>query len=157
MTLIEVMIVVALLAIIALMALPTSGSNDSTRLRAAAKLLIADIEYAQVASLGDGVDPCVLVLDADRRGYSLARAADPDTPMIDPATNRPYSVRFGEGRGQALHGVHIEDSDFGGGTQLPFTPLGTPDTDVDPRIILRAGDQRIELTIDTGTGEPRVH
>lgn len=156
MTLIEVMIVVALLAIIALMALPTSGSNDSTRLRAAARLLVADIEYARIASLGDSADPCALVLDVDHRGYTLARTGDPDSPMTDPATNLPYAVRFGEGRAQALQGVHIEDFDFGGGNQLPFTPLGTPDTDVEPRIVLRAGNQQIELSIDTGTGEPRV-
>ncbi|MHC4065472.1 MAG: prepilin-type N-terminal cleavage/methylation domain-containing protein, partial [Planctomycetota bacterium] len=62
-TLVEVLIVVVIAAIVAALAMPLLAETDSTRLAAAARLLMADLGFAQVESITHGDDPCVVVFD----------------------------------------------------------------------------------------------
>ena len=62
-TLVEVLIVVMVIGIAAVVALPMLGDSHGTRLAAAARLLMADLAFAQVESIAHPDDPCVIVFD----------------------------------------------------------------------------------------------
>lgn len=153
-TLIEILIVVVLLSIVALVVLPSGGENDDARLAAAGRILIADLEFAQLASIGNGVDPCVVVFDTTNERYHLARDSAPSTPMTSPASNDPYETTFGEGRAHWLAGVELDEVAVGGDDALGFTHLGSLDQTTAATITLRSGAETLVISVDADTGEP---
>lgn len=155
-SLLELLIVVAVLAIIAQMVLPAAASSQTTRLRTAARLLVADLEYAQMQSIGKGEDPCLLVFDVVNHTYSVARQSNPNTPINDPGTSLPYVTRFGHGRAANLVDVTIDSLDVGGDDRLGFTAMGVPDQGSDPVITLRCGLATMRVRVNASTGEPLV-
>ena len=105
-TSVELMIVVTILSIAAVAALPMLGETSSTRLSAAARLLMADIDFARIKSIGrSSNDRCVIVLDQANNLYRIALASDPATPITNIVGNEPYEVQFGVGRAAELSGV----------------------------------------------------
>lgn len=154
-TLLEIMIVLVMLAIIALIVIP-SGQDEQTRLRHAASLLLADIEYAQIQSLGDGADPMLLAFDGAEHMYHLARQSSPDDPVNDPSAQAPFVTRFGEGRAFGLGGVKLERVDVGPDDQLRFTAMGALQQASDATIQLRCGSHQLTIRVDAATGDARV-
>jgi Tfp pilus assembly protein FimT len=152
----EVLIVVALLSIVALLVMPSGGGQDEDRLRSAARLLIADLEFAQLRSIADASDPCVIVLDLDTNTYHIAKQSEPATPIVDPGSNQPYVTTFGTGRAAQLAGVTLDAAAGLTGDQLGFTSLGVLDQGPDAAITLRSGAQTMQVIVDAPTGEPRV-
>src|SRR5262245_61300099 len=116
----ELMIVLVVISIVALLVLP--GADDqTTRVREAARLLVADLEYAQLRSIGNGADPCVVVFEIDDKRYYVARASDPSTAIDDPGSSRVLMTHFGEGRARFLDGVVFDNLSVGGDSQLGFS------------------------------------
>jgi prepilin-type N-terminal cleavage/methylation domain-containing protein len=152
----EVLIVVACLSIIGYLAITMVGNDEMVRLRAAARLMMADIAYAQLASIGNGEDPCVMVLDTAANNYHLARASSVDVPMTEPGSGQAYITQFGSGRATGLAGVALESIDLGGDNLLSFDVLGVPDQSNDAIITLRAGEQLLSIRVDGVTGETIV-
>ncbi|MEX2673749.1 MAG: prepilin-type N-terminal cleavage/methylation domain-containing protein [Phycisphaeraceae bacterium] len=151
-SLVEMMIVVVVLAIVALLAVPGETRREATQVQAAAKLLLADLDYACIASLGNGVDPCVVVFDEDGEGYRLASSLDAATPLTDPATGQPYQVRFGEGRAGALTRVRLTAVDTDD-NQLVYNPMGGLESAGDASVTLTCGSSSLTLTIRASTGQ----
>lgn len=152
----EVLIVVAILAIVASLAITGDSRPDRTQLRAAARLLVADLEYAQMQSVGNGSDPCVIVFGDANSSYYLARLSDANTPIDDPGTGLPMRTTFGEGRAAGLSRVSFDAINVGGDKQLAFTSTGAPDQATDAVITLRAGAETITIRVDGATGEPSI-
>ncbi|MCX5659913.1 MAG: prepilin-type N-terminal cleavage/methylation domain-containing protein [Planctomycetota bacterium] len=153
----ELMIVVSVVAIAAALITPKLGANDETRLRAAARLLLADIEYAQIESITHAGAPRVVVFNTSTATYYIATAAASGTPITNPVGKIPYSVTFGSRSAATLTGVTISSVSLGGGSQIAFGSYGqmTQSTSAST-ITLAAGARSITLSVDAGTGEVSV-
>jgi len=154
-TLLEILIVVACIAIVALLVVP-SGDNTQTRLEMAARLLVADLEFAQLESIGNGADPCLIVFNKVDNSYEIVRHSSPSVPITNPATSGPYITHFGRGREEFLNGVTIDDISVGGDDRLEFTAMGALDQGTDAVITLRCGAQSTRIRLDASTGEPAL-
>ncbi len=149
-TLLELLIVVAVIALLAMVVLPGPSSADRAKILHASRLLAADIHAARLESIGRGVDPCVLVFLEGGMGYRVARASNEAAP-IKRATGEIWNVRFGEGAASALPGVRIE-LDAPNHT-LRFDAVGTPAHGTDTVIRVRLGADELQLIVDGETGE----
>lgn len=106
-TLLDLLLTIAILAIISTIAAPSLRPNDSLKLISAATILTADLEFAQSATLEDPADPTILRVDTKEGRYWLAKASDAETPVLR-ANGTAYEVDFGAGSSQYLDGIGIE-------------------------------------------------
>ena len=152
-TIVELLIVIMVVAIAAVMALPLMGGTDDTKLSAAARLLMADLEFAQVESIAHADDPRVVVFDQGTNSYRVAASSAPATPITNPIGNTPYSTTFGAGRAAELGGVTIASYSLDGDAQLGFGALGQLDQATEASITLQAGTSTITVKVDPSSGE----
>ena len=152
-TLVELLIVVVLISIAATMAMPLMAGTDATRLQAAARLLAADLGFAQVESITHAADPCVVVFDQANDSYAVARSSAPSTAITDPSTNQPYVTQFGSGRAAELSGVSIQGYSLGGDNQLEFGAYGQTDQTTPATITFEAAGLTVTVEVDPTSGE----
>jgi len=111
MTLIDMMVTTAIMAIIAATVIPVTSSNARTITLAATRQLIADIQYAQLRSITQPSNPTRVVIAQGGGSYWLAEADTPNTPIALPegavGAGDPYKVVFGGYRGVNLDGVTV--------------------------------------------------
>lgn len=155
-TLIEVMIVVAVLAVLSLAVLPGGGRISDDRARFAAELLVTDLGYAQIYSITNRADPCVVVFDTAAGAYHLARAASPTVPLTNLADARPYVTTFGSGRAASLKNVVITQLTGVTANRIAFASTGALNQTPAARISLRCGDAVRHVVVDPGTGVPVI-
>lgn len=159
-TLVELLVTVMCLAVAAMIVLPTMSDNSSERLRGAAQILVADLEYAQSESMsqtGARADEArLLVIDADRAGYRIATKSDPATPVINKIGGADYVTRFGSGRAALLANVTVGVYDLGGDEQIGFGALGQLDQPAAATIQLVCGARTILVSLDPTTGEVTI-
>lgn len=104
-TLIDLMLALAVLAIMMVVVVPSAQPDEQVKLLAAATRLAADVEYAQSASLSTPGDPTVVRFAADGSGYWLALKSAADTPILIPNSDEPFHVIFGKGDARGLEGM----------------------------------------------------
>ena len=155
-TLVEVLIVVMVIGIAAVVALPMLGDSHTTRLAAAARLLMADLAFAQIESVAHPDDPCVVVFDQASDSYTVARTSDPATPITNPADDKPYVTQFGVGRAAELAGVTIQGYSLDGDDRLGFGAYGQLDQATAASITLQSGSQTLTIQVDPHSGETYV-
>ena len=155
-TLMEVMVVVLILAIAGALAVPLLGQTGGTQLRSAARLLAADVGYAKNESITHADAPRVIVFDKAKDRYHLAKAASPQTPLTNPATDRDYVTDFGTGRARSLEDVAIKGYSVGGDDQLEFGIYGELDQNSPATVTLTSGHEQITVTIDHVNGEATI-
>jgi len=155
-TLVEILIVIMVLAILAAVVVPMSGSTDATRLMAAARLLVVDIEFAQHTSITHPDDPALLKIDQANNQYWIAQASDVGTPVTDPGSLQPLLGQFGTGRGTPFTGVTIQSYSLDGDTELHFSGVGVPDQTSDATVVLANGVHTMTITVAAGSGEVSV-
>lgn len=148
-TLIELVVVIAIAVILAGIAIvKTTSSSQQVRLRAAAKKLQADLEYAQELAMNLGREVQVH-FDLQNNRYQLTWSDG--TPVPTPAGGRDYIVQFGSGD---YRSVQITASNLLGFV-LRFRPDGRPHDGgglLSQRcVVARLGD-RWELWVEPGTG-----
>ena len=157
-TLLDLMITLAVMAIIATLVAPSISSNDGISLVSAATILASDLEYAQSESLTNPADPTFLVIDATEKRYWLALASDTQTPIARPEAGptvgepRPYEVVFGEGEVNYLSSVGV--ALVGGPSgNVPFDPYGRLSQPGNARIRLwnESGELFVIVSATTGT------
>lgn len=151
-TLVELLVVVAIIAVTAAFVLPRLTDDAALRVRGAASILISDIEYAQVLTISHPDNPVVVRFDAPASRYWLAYAATPDTPIMRDGTHIPYDVTFGAGRAAPVGDVGISLQDLPGDTLAFDTTGGLVDFSTTPRITLTAGERAVTLVIAPMTG-----
>lgn len=155
-TLVELMIVLAIIGIATALALPMLGQTAASRLRAAALLLTADLAYAQIESITHGEDPRVVVLTPNGNTYHLAAASAPNTPISNPIGNVPYAVTFGRGRAHGCQGVTISALSVGDDNRLGFGTYGQLDQAAAATITLSCEGRSLTITLDPITGEAAI-
>ncbi len=152
-TLIEIMIVVLIVAILGAMAVARMGDTSATRLRSAAQLLVADINFAQSESIGHGADLRLIRFDLQNNTYHIAAASDAGTPITHPMTKAPCLVRFGQATAHGMEGVTLSAVSMGGDSELRFGVYGQLDQAVPATVTLAADGQALTITIHPVTGE----
>lgn len=155
-TLVELLIVIMLVAIATTLAIPMLADTDATRLQAAARLLVADLDFTRIESITHADDPCVVTFDQPTGSYTVATTSDPGTPITDPATNQPYVTQFGSGRAAEMAGVSIQGYSLDGDDQVAFGMFGQIDQTTPATITLQAGSLTLTVQIDPASGEASV-
>ncbi len=120
-TLIEVVVVVIILAIVAAMVLPSIGSTGDLRSRSAARMMMADLEFAQSQAIVTQV-PITVTFDTSGNSYRVSNASG---TLIHPITKNAYVINLGQTRG--MNDVTIASADFGSTQAVTFDSLGAPD------------------------------
>lgn len=155
----EVLVVVAIIAILAAVIVPRIGTTAPAQLSAAAKLVSADLAYAQAESIANTDDPRIVVFDLANNRYHIAKSSDPNTPITEPTTQQPYRVTFGQGRARHLGGVTLHGYALGGDDRVAFGPYGQVTDQTTPaRVTLAAGEDMkiILISIDHTSGNQTV-
>jgi prepilin-type N-terminal cleavage/methylation domain-containing protein len=121
-TMLELMVVLAIIAIAAAIVVPIASSAGSMQLRAAVTMVAADLEYAKSMSISRGQRYSV-VFDSTNEEY---RIADPNGTTIAHPVNvgHPYAVNFRND--SRLSGVDIVSAGFDGVSTVAFDYLGIP-------------------------------
>jgi type II secretory pathway pseudopilin PulG len=150
---IELVVVIAILAIAAAIVVPMASSAASTQLRAAANMVAADLEYAKSLSISRGQRHSV-VFNKTTETYQITDESG--TTISHPVKKGfPYAVDFrADGR---LGQVEIFDANFDGTNQVSFDYLGSPFNGNGPPlnsgvITLRAGGVTRTVTVEPVTG-----
>ncbi len=94
-TIIELMLSLAILAMLAALAVPLFGSNDSLQVDVTRRLLISDLEHAQIIAISHPEDEIAVVLDSN--GWHIANTDAPETPLLDNVTEEPLVLELGKG------------------------------------------------------------
>jgi prepilin-type N-terminal cleavage/methylation domain-containing protein len=152
-TLVEILIVLVIMGIAATIVVPRLGDTDTSRLRAAAQLLIADLEYTQYESITHPGDTRLMVFDRLNPGYHIATSSRPGVPITDPIGSRTYLRRFGEGSASLLKDVTIAGLSLDGDRRLGFGRYGQLDQSTAAVITLGAGGHTVAITVDAFSGE----
>ena len=155
-TLVELLIVIVLIAIAATLAVPLTADTDATRLRAAARLLTADLAFALIESITHADDRCVVIFDQANGSYTIARSSAPGTPITEPITGQPYVTQFGSGRAAELAGVSIQGHSLDGDDRVDFGMFGQIDQTTAATITLQAGALSMTVRIDAASGEASI-
>ncbi|MCX5645067.1 MAG: GspH/FimT family protein [Phycisphaerae bacterium] len=159
-TMIELLIVVAILAIAAAIVVPMASSAGSMQLRAAVNMVAADLEYAKSMSISRGQRYAV-VFDKTAAGiYYQYRVVDQGGNNVPhPITKRPeYVVTFqGDGRLAQVEIASVDFAPFDGTDKVGFDLLGSPfngngDSLNSGVITLRAGDITRTVNVEPVTG-----
>lgn len=154
-TLVEMMIVVTIAAIIATLATPMFSAQESNKLRAAAQLLVADLEVAQTECLTHGNALRVVVVNSTTT-YTLATVATPAVALTNPTTQQPYVTTFGTGRASNLSGVTISSYSLNGDNKIGFGVFGQLDQTANATFTLACGTNTLVVTLDATTGMASV-
>lgn len=129
-TLIEVLVVVAIIGLVGAVVVPQMLAAGTLGVQAAARLVIADILYAQNEALSrQSVRSIQFDVDANR--YQLVRFDDEGEPVV--LTAKWRTANGAEGlyvtelaRDSRFQGVRLANVSFGGSTELVFDEMGTP-------------------------------
>ena len=172
-TLIEIMAVVIILAIIAALALPNLQTQDDLNLSAAARIVVADLLYAQSQAIATGSARYVnftTAANASDGSYSLYDNSTLATPINNPITQEVYTTQFGEGSVGPLVSVGLTGLSFisPGNTVLVFSSLGAPSVcpmsntasltplTNDATITMECGSMSVTVSIEPNTGNITV-
>lgn len=155
-TLIELLIVVAIIGVLAGLAVPMFSGTDEFRLRSAAAMVVADLDAARIDSIANADDPRVVVFDTATESYHLAPASATTTPLTNPADRQPWQVTFGSGSAYEFEGVGLRSVTAGGDSTLAYAAFGNLNESADAAIELEIDNLRVVISIDATTGEATV-
>lgn len=152
-TLIELLIVLTILGILAAVAIPTVSAPDLARLKSAAMVLAADIEFAQAEAIATG-RPCRVEFVGGNR-YQIVDPSGGGTPVVvrrpqndSPAHAGFYVVDLDDP--SPIRGVRIASAAFGRRALVEFSSFGAPNSG--GQVTLQFGRHAVELRVATITG-----
>jgi prepilin-type N-terminal cleavage/methylation domain-containing protein len=147
-TLIEVLIVVTILGVIGAAVVPSMLTAGAMGVQAAARIIVADLLYAQNEAIAQQAERRV-VFDLANNGYRLVDETGTALTVdwINGQANN-YVVDFNKDR--RFQGVTITAVDFNGGDTLSFDDLGTPSNGGSVNIQYERRQYRIDVAAFTG-------
>lgn len=158
-TLIEILMVLVILGIASAMIVPQIGTRDDLKAAAAARIVMADLIYAQNRSIATQEMHCV-AFDLDDEKYGVVTAASPTAFITHPVSKDPFEVEFATTSG--LEDITIDTADFDDATSIGFDELGTPYAvtsggivalAASGSIVVTSGEYSITIAIEPFTGE----
>jgi type II secretion system protein H len=124
-TLVEILVVVIILGIASAIIVPQIGSRDDLVAAAAARMLMADMIYAQNRSIATQKRHFVQFVDQQ---YSVMTRDSDTSPLYTishPVSKNSYSFTFGAAN-SGLETASIGTISFGGPSIISFDELGSP-------------------------------
>jgi len=148
-TLVEVLVVVAILGIVGSAVVPQVLSSDGLVAQAATRSIVADITYAQNEAIAERSNIKVRFEPAENR-YVLLEADD--EVLITRTQGGERKVDFDEN--SRFRGVELTEAELGDDQTLIFDDLGSPDSE--GTIRLRFNDKLYRIDIAPFTGRVTV-
>lgn len=152
-TLVELLIAILILAVAIGIAVPALQPNDRARLVSAAGLVASDLEYAQSLSIAQPDERALIKFDPDNPDgatYWIARESDPDTPILKPYSDVPYTVTFGAGAASEMANVSI--ALIGADDQIMFDSVGRLNPVTNVRVRLTNDGGSLDVAVSAATG-----
>ena len=147
-TLVELIVVVVILAIAAAVVVPYAVGTSEMSCQAAARRLMADLEYAQNQAIVTQT-PIRVTFDSSSNSYTVANQSG---PLIHPITKKDYTVDFDTE--DTFEGITISSAAFGGNAEVSFSALGAPDQG--GSVDLAAGSFTYQVAVAPVTGRVSV-
>ena len=142
-----------ILAVAIGIAVPSLQPNDRARLVSAAGLIASDLEYAQSLSIAMPDDLALVKFDVDNPAgatYWIATVSDPDTPILKPYSDDPYTITFGDGAASEMENVAI--TLVGAAEQIVFDSVGRLKPVTDGRVRLTNDGGSLDVAVSAATG-----
>jgi len=165
-TLIEILVVVVILGIASAIIIPQIGSRDDIRASAMARVLMADLIYAQNRAVATQRTHYVR-FDPVAGRYEVLSSMLPETFINHPVNKTPFRVNLGAARSDGLQTVTLATADFDDQTVLAFDELGTPFAYDEltgtmtamnaGAITLASGTFQITITVEPYSGELQIN
>ncbi len=147
-TLVELIVVMAILAIAAAIIVPYATGTTDLEVISAARVAASDLQYAQNVAIVSQSPVTVTFAPAENR-YSLSNASG---PLIDPMTKESYVVDFDTRSG--FRQLRMVSASFSGSNSVTFDEMGVPDNAGTVR--LQAGSHVCEVGVASATGKVTV-
>jgi prepilin-type N-terminal cleavage/methylation domain-containing protein len=152
-TVVEILIVVAIIAIVAMTVIPIMSSAASVQIRSAAHMIMADLEYAKSISISRG-EQFTVVFDKTAESY---RIEDQFGAVIPHPVKKGFDYVIDFRNDGRLDKVDIVDVDFDTTSEVKFDYLGSPynggGTPLNSGdISLQAGGTTMTVTVEPVTG-----
>ncbi|HZN68499.1 MAG TPA: type II secretion system protein [Tepidisphaeraceae bacterium] len=165
-TLIEILVVVVILGIAAAIVVPAIGSRSDLKATSAARMLMADLIYAQNRSIAQQKTHYVR-FDKTTESYEVLEEISPATVITHPVELGPFIVVLGpNGPSSSIKDVEIDEVGFDGKSILAFDELGTPyayDAATKAKSPMTAGSVRLKckdftmsVVVEPFSGELRI-
>ena len=151
-TVVEILIVVAILAIAAVVAVPMMTWGADMHIRSAADMIAADLEYARSMVISRQKMYAV-VFDKSAERYQI----EDSTGVIDHPVKKGFKYIMNFSSDSRLSRVDIVDADFDGTSRVKFDYLGSPyNGDNNPLnngvVSLQAGAATMTVAVEPLTG-----
>lgn len=147
-TLIEVLIVVAILGIVSAVVVPQMLSAGTLGVQAAARAVVADILFAQNDAIAAQAGRKVVFTPADNQ-YEL-RDADDVVLTAQWINGNPNNFKIDFDEADRFQGVEIKSAAFAGTTVLEFDDLGAPINGGNVVVQYNSQEYRIDVAPFTG-------
>jgi len=147
-TLVELMVVLLIMAIAAAIVVPSLASTSDFQALSAARMIVADLQYAQDAAITTQSD---VTVDFDTENYSYT-LSNQSGPLVHPMTKGAYTIAF-----PAMHGfksVRLAAAFGAGGHSVTFDVTGSPDQA--GMVTVLAGSYQHAIRLSEGTGTVSV-
>lgn len=147
-TLLELLIVMVILAIAAAMVIPNISSGKDLEATSAARLITADLEYAQNMAITHQ-EPVTVTFSVSSESYTLSNTSG---PLIHPMTKTAYTIALASQQG--FSGLDIVSANFGGSDTVSFDEIGTPSNA--GSVTVQSGASRYRIDVAAATGRVTV-
>ena len=166
-TLIEILCVVVILGISAAIILPMAGNRSDLQAASMARMLMADLTYAQGRAVAAQRRQYVRFDVTNNRYEVLDQISPSDVFVTHPLNQTAFSVPLGTNRDDELKTVGLESVSFDTQTVLMYDELGAPHAYnastntsaslVSGSIVLRSGTYLLTVTVEPFSGELKVN
>ncbi|MCY2931992.1 MAG: GspH/FimT family protein [Planctomycetota bacterium] len=147
-SLVELIVVVAILAIAAAMVIPELQDTKQFQAMSAARVLATDLEYARDTAITMQT-PVTVTFNVQGRSYTLSNASG---TLVHPMTKAAYTVAFASQSGSGA--VGLVSASFGGAPAVTFDVTGAPNQAGTVR--LQAGSFPYTVQVYQATGRVKA-
>jgi type II secretory pathway pseudopilin PulG len=165
-TFVEVLAVVVILGIASALILPQVSQQNDQDTAAAARIVIADLLYAQNRAIATQTMHYV-TFDTAHQQYSLYSSMSPPTVIQHPVNRNSYTMTFGQaGQNNISENVVLKSASFNGQPTIAFDETGVPysysagmttSLSGSGTIVLGAGGYSLTISVAQDTGEITVN
>ncbi len=107
-SLIELLTALAIMAVLSALVVPLLGDDDALQIDVARRLLISDLEHAQILAITNPEKSIGLVVDEDGQGWHIASLEDSAIPLSDSITGELLEIDLGSGPASSADTVFVE-------------------------------------------------
>lgn len=150
-SLIELLTTLAIMALLAALAVPLLGDNEALGLDVARRLLISDLEHAQILAITHTDTDICIVVDESGQGWQITSLDDPSAPLFDSISGEPLVVVLGSGAASSAQNVHIETT-ANSNTIIFNQHGGLSDFSQSVEITLVSGEKTATISVSPTTG-----